>query len=158
MSGSSPVIFDYAIWSAVYPELAASVSEPQAQQYWYLASLYLDNTPCGAVPVLGSAGFPVRAPIMGMITSHIAALLAGINGQPPNPLVGRIASASEGSVSVATEFDGPVPAQWFLQTKYGAMAWQALAPFRTALYISGPMTPLNQQSYPFYAGRLGWLR
>jgi uncharacterized protein DUF4054 len=155
MSGSSgPVTFDYAIWASVYPELSASVSEPQAQTYWNIANLYVDNSGCGFIPATLSNGTPILAPILGMVTSHLCALLAPINGVPASPLVGRIANATEGSVSVATEMEAPMAASWWNQTKYGAMAWQAMAPFRTALYIAAPQIPLAGQSYPGFRGIL----
>jgi hypothetical protein len=138
MSGASPVVFSFSFWISVYPEFSATVTEPQAQEYFNLAQLYLDNTPCSVVPVLDGNGQPLRIRILGMITAQIAQLLAGSSIQPLSPLVGRISNAAEGSVSVATELNMPVEASWFTQTKYGLLAWQALAPFRTALYIPGP--------------------
>jgi hypothetical protein len=139
MSGSSPAVFDWTFWQSVYPMFNATVTtEPQAQEYFNLATLYLDNTPCSAVPVLDGNGDPLRIRILGMITAQIAQLLAGSSLQPLSPLVGRVSNASEGSVSVAMELNVPVSAAWYAQTPYGLMAWQALAPFRTALYIPGP--------------------
>lgn len=127
------VTFSYADWSARYPELASSVAEPLAQLYFNEATLYLNNDGCG----------PVRDPlqlamILNMLTAHIAALNAPLNGQASSPLVGRINTASEGSVSVGTDLNVPGTASWFAQSKYGLAAWQALAPYRTMHYRRGP--------------------
>lgn len=56
---------------------------------------------------------------------------------PPAGIVGRIASATEGSVSVAAEYDAPPNASqaWLIQTKYGAEYWSATAKYRTARYV-----------------------
>ncbi len=143
MSGNSPVVFDYTLWLSVYPEFTTTTTEPQGQEYFNLAQLYLDNTPCSVVPVLDGNQQPLRIRILGMITAQIAQLLAGSSLQPGSPLVGRVSNAAEGSVSVATELNVPVEAAWFTLTTYGLMAWAALAPFRAALYIPGPRARFN---------------
>ena len=57
-------------------------------------------------------------------------------------------------MSVGTDLRTPDTAAWWQQTKYGLLAWQAMAPYRMAVYIPSPQVPLSQQSYPFYiAGR-----
>lgn len=125
--------FDYAGWFARYPELSGSVSQALAQLYFNEATLYLDNTVTSIVRDTGQ-----RSAILNMLTAHIAALNAALNGQASSPLVGRINSASEGSVSVQVAMDAaPGTAAWFNQTKYGAAAWQAMGPFRTMHYRPG---------------------
>jgi len=150
MSGSSgTVVFDYDIWAAQFPELAAQVSNAQAQMYFDQATLFVDNTACS--PIWDTTK---RAVILNMTTAHIAQLLAPLNGTPSNGLVGRVSNASEGSVSVGTDLRTPNTAAWWQQTKYGLLAWQAMAPYRNAMYVPAPQIPLNQQSYPFYIGGL----
>ena len=141
MSGTQVVTFIYQTWVDQYPVLGASVGAGQAQGFFDMACLYLDNSPCSFVPV------PPRATILYMMTSHIATIM-----DPNNPLVGRINQASEGSVSVSVDMPAPMSAAWFNMTKYGAMAWQALTPYRSGLYIAPPQPPLGQRSYPL------WLR
>lgn len=136
---SGVVVFDYTIWSTRYPELAMSVNQPLAQQYFYEATLLCDNTPCSPIRDLGQRGM-----LLGMVTSHIAALNAPLNGQPSSPLVGRINSATQGSVSVATQLDmAPGTAQYWAQTKYGLAFWTATAQYRTAHYVPGPVPRFN---------------
>lgn len=134
------VTFDFGIWSARYPELiAAGVTRPVADQYFFEAQLYCDNTPQSPVQNLIQ-----RAVLLGMVTAHIAALNAPLNGQPSSPLVGRISGATQGSVSVQTEYQTPGNAAWFTQTKYGAAFWQATAQFRTMHYVPG-RAPFNNR-------------
>lgn len=128
------VTFDYATWAARYPELQASVSAPLAQAYFNEATLYLDNTNFSIV-----CDGPRRAALLNMVTAHIAALNAPINGQASSPLVGRITNATEGSVSVATDYgQQSASAAFWVQTKYGAAFWQATAIYRTFRYIAAP--------------------
>lgn len=127
--------FNYAIWSAIYPELATSIPQAQARGYWYQAQLYCDNSPTSVIRDLTQ-----REILLGMMTAHIAALRAPLNGQPSSPLVGRITNATQGSVSVATQNDYPAgTAQWFQQTKYGAEFYAATAQYRSMRYVPGPV-------------------
>lgn len=111
------VTFDYAAWVMRYPEFSGSVQPGLAQAYFDEATGILDNTDSSNV-----TDTTVRLRLLNMLTAHIAAL-SGCNA---SPLVGRIASASEGSVSVTAEYNGDNRAAWFNQTKYGAAYWQAM--------------------------------
>jgi hypothetical protein len=78
---------------------------------------------------------------MNLVVAHLAAMRFGVNGQPPSPLVGRISSASEGSVSVSADMAGAsASAAWWNQTTYGATAWQATNKYRRATYVPGPVS------------------
>lgn len=126
------VTFDYAGWAARYPELS-SVSSGLAQQYFNEAGLYCQNTPTSLVCDLAQ-----RAMFLNMLTAHIAALNAPLNGQASSPIVGRISQATEGSVSVQTDNQYPPgTVQWYQQTKYGSAYWAASAQFRTMRYVPG---------------------
>lgn len=145
MSDCGVVQFNYSIWAAVYPELSASVSQPQAQGYFDQAQfLYCDNSPQSPIRDLGQ-----RAILLGLVTAHIAALRAPLNGQPSSPLVGRISQGTQGSVSVSTQMDmAPGTAQWWNQSKYGAQFWAATTQFRSMRYIPGPQ-PFRNGAGPF---------
>lgn len=134
------VQFNYAVWVARYPEFSA-ISEPLAQAYFDEAGLYFANQ--------GWTGSLPQAPtLLNMLTAHIAWLYAprdangnpSSTGQAASPLVGRISSASEGSVSVSTELNasGSPSESFFTQTKYGFSFWQATAQFRQARYVAQP--------------------
>lgn len=161
-----PVVFDYAWWAARYPELATWCSPEIAGSYFDLATLYLDNSDGGGTPAvipwLGLAagsragGSPVtdiprRQMLLGLLTSHIAALNAPLNGQASPTTVGRIASAGEGTVNVSFAYPEVAGAEWFVQTKYGAAYWAATARYRTARYYPGPQ-PFGRGA-GFYSGR-----
>lgn len=163
MSDSNGAIpFDWAIWAGRYPELVtAGVSEAQASDSWTIAGLYLQNCAGSLVWQLG-----VRGTVLGMITAHLLALTvrAAKAGDATGGAVGRLASATEGSVTATWEAALPESATWWAQTQYGFNAWQALAPFRTALYVAAPQVPVYALSYPgflapvWFGGRGGWPR
>src|SRR4051812_12720863 len=116
------VTFDPAAWRARYPEFV-NISDLAATAYFGEATLYHANDGSGPVAVS-----TVQLSLLNMLTAHIAWLNAPRDGsgnpssngaQPAPSLVGRISSASEGSVSVQTENKQPEGSvQWYQQTKY----------------------------------------
>lgn len=84
-----------------------------------------------------------RELLLNLLTAHITFLMNGTNDgagniTPPPGIVGRVSDATEGTVSVSAQFEGPAAAQYYLQTKYGALYWAATARYRTMLYVPGP--------------------
>jgi len=139
MSGcNAEVYFEYSIWQATYPEFNATLSAGEAQQYWNTATLYLDSGPYSIVRMPKK-----RAMLLGMLTAHLAKLFSVANGVASSDLVGRISSATKGSVSVSAEMPADVNAAWFQQTKYGAAFWAATAVYRTFRYAPGPQPYLG---------------
>ena len=136
------VAFDPTAFKARYPEFV-NVSDALLQDYFGEATIYLANTEDSRVQDVAQRGV-----LLNMLVAHIAQLNAGSTTQPASPLVGRVNTATEGSVSVGTDM-GVVPftAAWFLQTKYGASFWQATARYRTMQYVPG-------RSYP--GAGFGW--
>lgn len=128
-------VFDYAAFSALFPELVAGgVTEPIATALFGVAGLMLDNTDCSIVPDPA-----VRLTFLNYIVAH----LASVSGYPvpaggsaaPSGIVGRISSATEGTVSVASELAGVTNAQaWWMQSQYGATFWQLTRGLRTMQY------------------------
>ena len=129
------VVFSYTDWLIQYPEFSA-VTQPQAQSYFNRANLYCDNTACSPITDLFQ-----RTILLNQVTAHIAKLFASVGGQPPNNLVGRINSASQGSVSVQAAYTEPTSdlEAWFNQTPYGAAFWAATTKYRTAFYVPPPI-------------------
>jgi hypothetical protein len=84
--------------------------------------------------------------------AHIAKLNAPIGGDPPSGLVGRISNASEGSVSVGVAYPEVAGAEWFNQTRYGAMFWQATKQYRMAQYFPGPGAAFNRWPFGRFMG------
>ena len=141
------VVFNYQDWMAAYPEFAG-VTAPRAERFFNEACVFCDNTACSPVPY-DSTQTPTgpRDIYLAMLTAHIAALNGALDacgvvqaGQGLG-VVGRIQSASEGSVSVSFgdmgSGDGP-NAAWYNQTRYGATYWIATAQYRTWQYHLGP--------------------
>ena len=151
--------FDYNAFVARYPEFTP-VGPTLLGLYFNDANIYCRNDTCN--PAFASGVLPN---LLNMVTAHIAWLSAprdaagnpAASGTPPPSLVGRIASAGEGSVNVSTEYDssGSPSEAWFIQTPYGAAFWQASAAFRTARYRANP-TYVPSGAYPGfgpYGGR-----
>ncbi len=131
------VTWDPAPFRALYPQFAA-VGDPVLAALFAQATIYLDNTECSIVRDCG-----VRAALFNMLVAHLVQLggYANSGDQPVGPtgVVGRISSATEGSVTVSAEWPGADAASaWYLQTAYGANYWQATAVFRTMHYRPGP--------------------
>lgn len=153
------VTFDYAAWILRFPEFAG-VSEPMATEFFQDANAYFENTTTN--PAYAVDGGPYLLRLLNLVTAHIAWLFAprdaagmpSSTGAPSPQTVGRIASGSEGSVSVSLEWKGSgSPSEdWFVQTKYGAAFWQATAQFRTFRYQGQPTIVYGGR----YPGRYRW--
>lgn len=125
------VVFDYTAWATRYPALAQAVAQDQAQACFEQATLYLANTPASPVRDLAR-----RAVLLGLLVAHIATLeLPQAQGGQAG-LVGRVASATQGSVTVSTAYATlGERAAWFAQTAYGAAFWAATRGLRQARYV-----------------------
>lgn len=130
------VVFDPAAFVARYPEFSG-VDSGLLTEYFNEATLYVSNADCARIPY-NPPTVTARQTILYMVTAHITQLYSGQPGAAVSPLVGRIASATEGSVTVQADFKGPEASVWYAQTKYGASAWAAMARFRTAIYRASP--------------------
>jgi Protein of unknown function (DUF4054) len=146
MTGGSapPVTFDFPTWIAMFPEFSG-LNAPQGAAYFIQATLICANSATNPINADGNL-----AALLYQLTSHFAWLLAprdangnpAASGQPASSIVGRISSATEGSVTVQSEWNAgsdPSAFQAFLiQTKYGAAYWAATAQYRTARYLARP--------------------
>jgi hypothetical protein len=134
--------YTYAQWIAAYPQFTSTVtSDAFANTVYPLAQQYCRND--GGGPVSSSQ---IQTVLLGLMCSHIAQLLFGVNGQGPSGIVGRVTDATEGSVSVSADFPATPANAWFLQTQFGASFWQATAAYRVMRYIPGPRRAFN----PFF--------
>lgn len=135
--------FDYGAWVTLFPEFVY-VSPGEASLYFDMATGIFRND--GTGPCTDTAH---QGRILNCLAAHIAALFKRDElNQPVTTLVGRIASAAEGSVNVSAEMpDQPPDAAWFQQTKYGAMAWVLTRPYRRFRYRCF-VTPVVNGSYP----------
>jgi hypothetical protein len=156
------VTFDYNAWVALTGY--ANVNPTQAAAFFDFATLYFDNS-----------GWPAALPqapkLLNLLTAHIAYLWSPRDAQdnpsstgtmPPPAIVGRISSATQGSVSVQAEYEsnaGSPSLQWYNQTSWGAAYVAATAQFRTGFYIGGPQRARRAAaaSYVFPGfGRRSW--
>lgn len=130
------VVFDYDAWITRYPEFAA-VAQPTAQLYFAEAALYCSNTAWWNLVNF----LPKRQMLLNMLTAHVAYLSTPDADGQPRELVGRISTASEGSVSVGTEYASPGTSMvkaYLSQTPYGAAFLAATGPQRVFRYYPGP--------------------
>jgi hypothetical protein len=126
------VPFDPSVWTARYPEFSG-VGVPLAALFWAEAGLYCQNDDGATVPEA------TRSPVLYALTSHIAWMAGQGTGNEANPqIVGRISDATQGSNSVSADAGEGVTGSkaWYLQTKYGASAWQMLGPWRKGFYAA----------------------
>lgn len=133
------VVFDPAAFIVEYPEFTGIVAGVLTRNFRH-ATLQLNNG-CGSLVKDASK----REVLLDMLTAHLTVLNQGTNDgagnvTPPYGVVGRIATATEGSVTVGVEYDAPPNASqaWLIQTKYGAEYWSATAKYRTMRYIPAP--------------------
>jgi hypothetical protein len=139
------VAFDYPTWIERFPEFAEDVNPELAAVYFSEAQLHHRNDGIGPVEDANAQGI-----YLGLMMAHLAQLFRVANGQAVSELVGRITSATQGSVTLSSDADLPagVP-QWYAQTKYGYDYWVLMAPYRTFRYIPGPRRFFG----PVYGGR-----
>lgn len=124
------VTFDPVAFVASFP-MFTTVPASALSANFLFATLLLDNSCCSVVK-----DAPTRALLLNLITAHITALFNGVNGDPPQGVVGRVNSATEGSVSVQVDFKTESEAAaYFNQTQWGAMYWRATAQYRLARYF-----------------------
>ncbi len=132
-------IFDYEKWAAMFPYLAAGgVTEPIASAFFDVAELLFNNTDCS----------PITDPDKRLVyLNYAVAHLARLAGYPiaaggsavPSDTVGRVSSATEGTVSVSFDYGSVSENQaWWIQTPEGATFWQLTRAFRIGRYIAPP--------------------
>lgn len=136
---SGVVVFDPAEFRALYPSITAT--DVQLEDYFAMAETFLDNTECSLVKDLKA-----RKRMLYLLVAHIA-MLTGM-AEKGNPVVGRISSATEGTVSVALDY-GTMGnnERWYLQTPWGAMYWQLTKKYRSAVYRLGIAPMPVQRTY-----------
>lgn len=135
---------------AIYPEFAG-LSNPVMAQSFVDATLLLNNS-CRSVVFDAD----VRLQLLYTLTAHCLLIDRGTNDgagnvTPPQGIVGRIANAAEGSVSVAAEYNNDVTQSeaYFIQTKYGAKFWEQTSWTRTMHYVGAPSSGPNGPGFPF---------
>lgn len=146
--------FDFNEWIALYPEFAGRVDAVRGGYYFDQATVLWRNDGTGPVSKTNT-----QKMLLYVLTAHLAQLFgpAKAGGSPSSEtLVGRIRSASEGTVSVEAEYSTTTtPTQaWYVQTKYGAEFWAMTAQYRNMRYCPGPTRQFAPWPYG-WPGRFG---
>ena len=147
--------FSYAQWAALFPELAnGGVTEPVASSFFRIAGLLFDNSDCSPVQDV-----TIRLDYLNYVVAHLASLAgyplpAGATVPSSSGMVGRVTSATEGSVSVSSDYGKQsASAAFWLQSPYGALFWQLTAWLRQMRYVAAP--PRNFGPRAGWTGRFG---
>lgn len=146
------VVFEPSVFKVLYAQFAA-VADSSLTLFFDLATLIVTNV-CGSIVQDATQ----RERLLNLLVAHIAALQpvspAGGPGSGP-ALVGRITSATEGTVSVSAEYASSVSSSeaWFIQTQYGALFWQLTATYRSFRYTA-PVRPFGPAGA--FPGRRGY--
>lgn len=129
-------VLDAASFQALFPEFAYVNGDVLKEWYSLAGVLYLRNDGTGPVRTDAAQGS-----LMNLLTAHLLKLFypAPCSGGSVAP-VGRIATATEGSITVNLEYAGDIPesAAFYLQTQYGAAYWNATSIYRRFRYVPGP--------------------
>jgi Protein of unknown function (DUF4054) len=147
------VEFDATEFNTLYPEFAGLASGVE-QNAFNDAVFFLNNSCCSAVRDANQ-----RLILLYKLTAHVLFLTQGTNDgagnvTTPQGIVGRIDSATEGSVSVSAQYNAVISESeaYFIQSQYGAAFWQMTAQYRTALYIPPPAFGPNGPGYDAFFG------
>lgn len=162
-----PVVFVYSDFvgqttgsPVSFPEFV-NCTAIQCQNWFNIAAVICSNETCNPAFADG-----VLQQLLYTLTAHLGRLYAprdaqgnpAATGAPASPIVGRINSGNEGSVSFGADMgdaNAGSPSQaWYMQTQYGATYWAMTAKYRTFRYGRGPRRNF-QPIYPF-RGRFGW--
>src|SRR5579859_2558681 len=110
--------FVLADWRAAYP-MFSNVSDGQLEgPVLTLASQYCRNDGCSPIP---DQYVDLQTQALYLMMAHICQLMFGTAANPASGIVGRISDATEGSVSIGTEYMPMTPTNaWFNQTTFGA--------------------------------------
>jgi hypothetical protein len=126
------ITFDNNQWYAQFPEFKRVIPATVSAMFTVATTLIRND---GGGPIRDAQA---QQNALYYATAHLIRLFypPGNNGEPYD-FTGRISSATEGSVTVATELNLPVNpgAAWWTQTPYGFAAWQILASDRTMRYF-----------------------
>ncbi|MEI9581828.1 DUF4054 domain-containing protein [Enterobacter asburiae] len=127
------VVFDIVKFRAMFPEFSG-VTDPQLAFLFDRATDYLDNTNYSLVidPLK-------RERLLYLLMAHMAYMRYGDGkGNGGSGVVGRLSSASEGSISASFDLGAmSASSTWFTLSPYGMDFWQATKVYRMATYYPG---------------------
>ncbi|CNF26247.1 Uncharacterised protein [Yersinia nurmii] len=127
------VALDIPKFRAMFPEFS-NIADDLLPFLFDQATDYLNNTEYSLV-----IDVTKRERLLYLLMAHLAYMRFGDDkGNGGSGMVGRLSSASEGSVSVSSEA-GVVEFRymWYTQSPYGMDYWQATKVYRMANYYPG---------------------
>ncbi|HAT3815142.1 DUF4054 domain-containing protein [Salmonella enterica subsp. enterica serovar Goldcoast] len=127
------VVLDIPKFRAMFPEYS-NVPDVQLPFLFDQSTDYLNNSEYSLVEDAIK-----RERLLYLLMAHLAYMRFGdVNGNGGTGMVGRLASASEGSVSVSSDA-GPIEFRymWYTQSQHGMDFWQATKVYRMANYYPG---------------------
>lgn len=131
------VVFDPAAFKAAFPQFQDVPDATLSALFAMIGFTYIDNTDESIV-----VNVDQRGAMMNFLLAHMLVLFGWVdtNGVvvPGAGAVGRVSSATEGTVSTSLEYKVPASAAeaWYNQTPYGAAYWVMTAPFRSFHYVA----------------------
>lgn len=126
---SGVVRFDASRFRKLYPKISAT--DDQLGMFFIEACMQCNNTDKSIIKNLNE-----RELLLFLLVAHIATLQQRIDSG--NEAVGRIVSASEGSVSVSLDNGQTTQSEkWYQQTPYGARYWALIKQYRSFFYVLG---------------------
>lgn len=121
------VEFNPVEFKIIYP-IFDDLNDIQLEHFFTIAEQLVDNTNCSFVTDLKE-----RKILLYLLVAHQAALQSNIN--EGNNGVGRVSSATEGTVSISLDYGTMSDnSKWYEQTQYGAEYWQLIKKYRSFVY------------------------
>lgn len=125
---SGVVEFNVNKFRSLYPTLKST--DDQLNWYFVESAMLLNNTSKSCVKSLAE-----REVLLFLLVAHMAVLQQRIEGD--NEVVGRVSSASQGSVSVTLDNgQTTLSDKWYQQTPYGSKYWALTSKYRSFLYVA----------------------
>jgi len=130
------VVFVPADFKIAFPEFATVPDARLTALFNMIGYTIIDNTDASIITDLDQ-----RSSLMYLLLAHMLTLYGWVSASgtvtPGTGAVGRVSSATEGTVSTSLEYKAAATAgeAWYNQTQYGAMYWVMTAPFRSFRYI-----------------------
>lgn len=141
------VSYDDADFKGLFPEFS-NCTQQQGQSWFLRAGALCANAASNPLVRQGGGTYWMLQQALYLLTAHIGYLDAprDQNGNPTgqggsvSQIVGRITSASQGSVSVSADMKsgGTFSEAYYMQTKYGADYWELTKAIRTFQYFATP--------------------
>ena len=144
------ISYEDADFKALFPEFT-NCGPTQCQSWFLRAGTMCANAANNPLVQQGNGSLYLLQQALYLLTAHIGYLTAprDANGNPTtqqgagsvSQMVGRVTSASQGSVSVSSDMQasgGTYSQAYFMQTQYGAAYWELTKSLRTFQYFATP--------------------